>query len=77
MNDEHVSCKPSECLYTVIRLSKRKSTLTECLSVHNNNELYMHDYTSTYSIVKAIFGNQNYNTGQLRYFDDNLSQTSK
>ena len=35
VNDKHVSGKPSKCLYTVIRLSKRKSTLTECLSVHN------------------------------------------
>ena len=77
MNDKHVSGKPSKCLYTVIRLSKRKSTLTEFLSVHNNNELYLHDHTSTYSIAKAIFRNQNYNTGQLRYFDNNLSRTSK
>ena len=35
VNDKHVSSKPSKCLYTVICLSKRKSTLTECLSVHN------------------------------------------
>ena len=42
-----------------------------------NKELYLHDHTSTYSIAKAIFRNQNYNTGQLRYFDNNLSRTSK
>ena len=42
-----------------------------------NNELYLHDHTSTYSIAKAMFRNQNYNTGQLRYFDNNLSRTSK
>ena len=35
VNDKHVSGKPSKCLYTVIRLTKRKSTLTEGLSVHN------------------------------------------
>ena len=29
------------------------------------------------TIAKAIFRNQNYNTGQLRYFDNNLSRTSK
>ena len=29
------------------------------------------------SIAKAMFRNQNYNTGQLRYFDNNLSRTSK
>ena len=40
-------------------------------------QLYLHDRTSTYSIAKAMFRNQNYNTGQLRYFDDNLSRTSK
>ena len=44
---------------------------------NNNNELYLHDHTNTYSIAKAMFRNQNYNTGQLRYFDDNLSRTSK
>ena len=37
---------------------------------NNNNELYFHDHTSTYSIAKAMFRNQNYNTGQLRYFDN-------
>ena len=40
-------------------------------------QLYLHDRTSTYSIAKAMFRNQNYNTGQLRYFDNNLSRTSK
>ena len=30
-------------------------------------ELYLHDHTSTYSIAKVMFRNQNYNTGQLRY----------
>ena len=44
---------------------------------NNNNELYLHDDTNTYSIAKAMFRNQNYNTGQLRYFDNNLSRTSK
>ena len=29
------------------------------------------------SIAKAMFRNQNYNTGQVRYFDNNLSRTSK
>ena len=42
---------------------------------NNNNELYLHDHTNTYSIAKAIFWNQNYNTGQLRYFNNNLSRT--
>ena len=45
--------------------------------INNNNELYLHDHTRTYSIAKAMFRNQNYNTGQLRYFDKNLSRTSK
>ena len=44
---------------------------------NNNNELYLHDQTNTYSIAKAMFRNQYYNTGQLRYFDNNLSRTSK
>ena len=44
---------------------------------HKNNELYLNDHTSTYSIAKAMFRNQNYNTGQLRYFDNNLLRTSK
>ena len=45
---------------------------------NNNNELYLHDHTSTYSIAKAIiFKNQNYIIGQLRYFRNNLSRTSK
>ena len=47
------------------------------ISTNNNNELYLHDHTNTYSIVKAMFRNQNYNTGQLRYFGNNLSRTSK
>ena len=29
---------------------------------NNNNELYLHDHTNTYSIAKAMFRNQNYNT---------------
>ena len=33
------------------------------VGVNNNNELYLHDHTKTYSIAKAIFRNQNYNTG--------------
>ena len=44
---------------------------------NNNNELYLHDHTSTNSIAKAIFRNPNYNTGQLRYFDNNMSRTSE
>ena len=52
-----------------------KSWLTN--NNNNNNELYLHDDTNTYSIAKAMFRNQNYNTGQLRYFDNNLSRTSK
>ena len=43
----------------------------------NNNELYLHDHTSTYSITKAIFRNQIFIIGQLLYFDNNLSRTSK
>ena len=35
------------------------------------------DYTSTYSIAKAIFRSQNYIIAQLRYFENNLSRTSK
>ena len=44
---------------------------------NNNNKLYLHDHTNTYSIAKAMFRNQNYNIGQLRYFDNDLSRTSK
>ena len=44
---------------------------------HNNIKPYLRDHTNTYSIPKAMFRNQNYNTGQLRYFDNNLSRTSK
>ena len=44
---------------------------------NNNNELYLDDHTSTYSVAKAIFRNQNDNTGQLRYFDNNLTRTSE
>ena len=44
---------------------------------YNNNEPYLHDHTNTYSLAKAMFRNQNYNTGQLRFFDNNLSRTSK
>jgi len=40
----------------------------------NNIELYLHDHTNTYSIAKAMFRNQNYNIGQSRYFDNNLSR---
>ena len=46
-------------------------------SNNNNNELYLHDHTNTYSIAKAMFRIQNYNTGQLRCFDNNLSRASK
>ena len=54
-------------------------SVAECrLSLlNNNNELNLHDHTSTYSIAKAMFRNQNHNTGQLRYFDNDLSRTSK
>ena len=51
--------------------------LTYLFIYNNNNELYVNDHTNTYSIAKAMFRNQNYNTGQLRYFDNNLSRTSK
>ena len=43
---------------------------------HNNNELYLHDHTSTYSFAKAFFSRQNYIKGQLRYFDNNLWMTN-
>ena len=33
------------------------------VGVNNNNELYLHEHTKTYSIAKAIFRNQNYNRG--------------
>ena len=46
-------------------------------SLTNDNKLYLQDHTSTYIIAKAMFRNQNYNTEQLRYFDNNLSRTSK
>ena len=43
--------------------------LSGYLLFKNNSELYLHDHTNTYSIAKAMFRNQNYNTaGQLRYF---------
>ena len=44
---------------------------------YNNNKPYLHDHTNTYSIAKAMFRNQNYNTGKLRFFDNNLSRISK
>ena len=47
------------------------------IQYNNNNEFYLRDHTNAYSIEKAMFRNQNYNTGQLRYFDNNLSRTSK
>ena len=53
------------------------NSFTWAYTYNNNNELYLHDHTNTYSIAKAIFKNQNYNTEQLRYFDNNLSRTSK
>ena len=34
---------------------------------NNNNEVYLQDHTGTYSIAKAIFRNQNYNTGIKRF----------
>ena len=47
----------------------------------NNNtttrSFILHDHTSSYSLAKAIFKNQNYIIGQLRYFGNNLSRTSK
>ena len=42
---------------------------------NNNNELYLHDHTSTYSIAKAIFRNQNYKTRHA--IINNLSRPSK
>ena len=42
---------------------------------NNNNELYLHNHTSTYSIAKAIFRNQNYKTGHA--IINNLSRPSK
>ena len=48
------------------RLNK-KPRPPECNN--SNNELYLHDHTNTYSIAKAMFRNQNYNTGKLRYFE--------
>ena len=53
------------------------NSFTWAYTYNNNNELYLHDHTNTYSIAKAMFRNQNYNIGQLRYFDNNLSRTSK
>ena len=44
---------------------------------NNNNELYLHDTSFSVYILLLMFRNQNYNTGQLRYFDNNLSRTSK
>ena len=50
-----------------------RHVITKISRIHNNNdnnnELYLHDHTNTYSIAKAMFRNQNYNIGQLRYFD--------
>ena len=57
--------------------SRKNISETENKQSNNNNELYLHDHTNTYSIARAIFRNQNYNTGQSRYFDNNLSRTSK
>ena len=53
------------------------NSFTWAYTSNNNNELYLHDHTNTYSIAKAMFRNQNYNIGQLHYFDNNLSRTSK
>ena len=53
------------------------NTDTKGTDARNNHELYLHDHTNNYSIARAMFRNQNYNTGQLRYFDNNLSRTSK
>ena len=53
------------------------NSFTWAYTYNNNNELYLHDHTNTYSIAKAMFRNQNYNIGQLRYFDNNLSRQSK
>ena len=38
------------------------------LLYNNNNDLYLHDHTNTYGIAKAMFRNQNYNTGQFLLF---------
>ena len=53
------------------------NSFTWAYTYNNNNELYLHYHTNTYSIAKAMFRNQNYNIGQLRYFDNNLSRKSK
>ena len=53
------------------------NTDTKGTDARTNHELYLHDHTNNYSIARAMFRNQNYNTGQLRYFDNNLSRTSK
>ena len=52
---------------------EHKNLVQNEFEIYNNyNELYLHDHTNTYSIAKAMFRNQNYNTGKLRYFDNNL-----
>ena len=53
------------------------NSFTWAYTSNNNTELYLHDHTNTYSIAKAMSRNQNYNIGQLHYFDNNLSRTSK
>ena len=35
---------------------------------NNNNEVYLHDHTSTYNVATCYFKNQNYIIGKLRYF---------
>ena len=39
------------------------NSFTWAYTYNNNNELYLHDHTNTYSIAKAMFRNQTYNTG--------------
>ena len=56
---------------------KLLTTLMGPAESYNNNKPYLHDHTNTYSIAKAMFRNQNYNTGKLRFFDNNLSRISK
>ena len=49
--------------------------LKECeAGAGDDKELYLHDHTSTYSIAKAIFRNQNYIIGQLPYLIKKLEE---
>ena len=39
------------------------NTDTKGTDARTNHELYLHDHTNNYSIARAMFRNQNYNTG--------------